>query len=77
MTILFGIITRLPFAFIVKRLRTVDAVAEAIRSMRVRGAPLIGAAAAWGLALAARDDGQQGRAHSAASSASASSRSRP
>ena len=32
------------------------AVAEAIRSMRVRGAPLIGIAAAFGLALALRDD---------------------
>ncbi|MBL8667477.1 MAG: S-methyl-5-thioribose-1-phosphate isomerase [Rhodospirillales bacterium] len=52
--------TRLPFAFIVLRLTTVDEVAEAIRSMRVRGAPLIGAAAAWGLALAARDDPAQG-----------------
>ncbi len=35
------------------RLRTADAVAEAIRDMAVRGAPAIGAAAAFGLALAA------------------------
>lgn len=48
--------TRLPFEFIVARLASVAAVAEAIRAMRVRGAPLIGAAAAWGLALAARAD---------------------
>jgi methylthioribose-1-phosphate isomerase len=33
---------------------TVDAVAEAIRVLRVRGAPAIGVAAAYGLALAAR-----------------------
>jgi methylthioribose-1-phosphate isomerase len=36
-------------------LETVDAVAEAIHSLRVRGAPLIGIAAAMGAALAARD----------------------
>jgi methylthioribose-1-phosphate isomerase len=35
-------------------LETVDAVAEAIRTLRVRGAPLIGIAAAMGLTLAAR-----------------------
>jgi methylthioribose-1-phosphate isomerase len=33
--------------------RTVDEVAEAIRSLAVRGAPIIGVAAAWGVALAA------------------------
>jgi len=37
-------------------LRTVDAVAEAIRSLRVRGAPLIGIAAAMGLTLATREE---------------------
>jgi methylthioribose-1-phosphate isomerase len=35
-------------------LETVDAVAEAIRSLRVRGAPLIGIAAAMGVTLEAR-----------------------
>ncbi|MDA0366531.1 MAG: hypothetical protein O2843_11835, partial [Chloroflexi bacterium] len=35
------------------RLTSVDAVAEAIRAMRVRGAPAIGITAAYGLALAA------------------------
>ena len=35
-------------------LDTVDAVVEAIRTLRVRGAPLIGIAAAMGLTLAAR-----------------------
>jgi methylthioribose-1-phosphate isomerase len=34
-------------------IETVEALAEAIRSMRVRGAPAIGIAAAYGLALAA------------------------
>ncbi|MBK8209032.1 MAG: S-methyl-5-thioribose-1-phosphate isomerase [Rhodospirillales bacterium] len=48
--------TRLPFDFAVARLTTVAQVAEAIATMRVRGAPLIGATAAWGLALAARAD---------------------
>jgi methylthioribose-1-phosphate isomerase len=33
--------------------RTVDEVAEAIRSLAVRGAPIIGVAAAWGMALVA------------------------
>ena len=44
--------TRLPHEFEVLNLETVDQVAEAIKSMRVRGAPLIGAAAAYGVALA-------------------------
>ncbi len=35
-------------------LTSADDAAEAIRAMTVRGAPLIGATAAWGLALAAR-----------------------
>ncbi|MBK7951831.1 MAG: S-methyl-5-thioribose-1-phosphate isomerase [Deltaproteobacteria bacterium] len=44
--------TRLPFEFALRTLARVDDVAEAIASMRVRGAPLIGAAAAHGLAVA-------------------------
>jgi methylthioribose-1-phosphate isomerase len=47
---------RLPFEFIVRRLTTVNAAAEAIREMAVRGAPLIGATAAYGMALAMRTD---------------------
>ena len=47
---------RLPFEFVVRRLTTVDAAAEAIREMAVRGAPLIGATAAYGMALAMRTD---------------------
>jgi methylthioribose-1-phosphate isomerase len=46
--------TRLPDELIILRLETEEAVAEAIRSMRVRGAPAIGVTAALGLALAAR-----------------------
>ena len=48
--------TRLPHAFVVARLATLAEAAEAIRAMRVRGAPLIGASAAYGLWLAVRGD---------------------
>ncbi|HLZ03961.1 MAG TPA: S-methyl-5-thioribose-1-phosphate isomerase [Bradyrhizobium sp.] len=47
---------RLPHEFIVTRLTTCADAAEAIRTMLVRGAPLIGATAAYGMALAMRDD---------------------
>jgi methylthioribose-1-phosphate isomerase len=57
--------TRLPFEFTVARLPTMEAAAAAITNMQVRGAPLIGATAAWGMALAMRAD------HSAAGLASA------
>jgi hypothetical protein len=46
----------LPHEFIVARLTTCAEAAEAIRNMLVRGAPLIGATAAYGMALAMRDD---------------------
>jgi methylthioribose-1-phosphate isomerase len=46
----------LPHDFVVTRLTTCDAAADAIRSMLVRGAPLIGATAAFGMALAMRAD---------------------
>lgn len=42
---------KLPFFFEVKNLRSVDDVYEAIENMTVRGAPLIGAAGAFGLYL--------------------------
>ncbi|MBL29533.1 MAG: S-methyl-5-thioribose-1-phosphate isomerase [Rhodospirillaceae bacterium] len=48
--------TRLPHAFAVARLTTAADAAEAIRGMTVRGAPLIGATAAYGICLAMRDD---------------------
>ena len=38
------------------RLTNAEAAADAIRTMLVRGAPLIGATAAYGVALAMRDD---------------------
>ena len=47
---------RLPHEFVIARLETADAAADAIRTMLVRGAPLIGATAAYGMALAVRDD---------------------
>jgi methylthioribose-1-phosphate isomerase len=46
---------QLPQALVVVSLRTVAEVAEAIRTMTVRGAPAIGAAAAFGLALAGNE----------------------
>src|SRR6478735_5025365 len=46
----------LPHDFVVVRLTTCEAAADAIRSMLVRGAPLIGATAAFGVALAMRAD---------------------
>src|SRR5258708_1356636 len=48
---------RLPHDFVVARLTTCEYAADAIRSMLVRGAPLIGATAAYGMALAMRADG--------------------
>ena len=48
--------TRLPWSLDFLRLSTLDQAAHAIRSMQVRGAPLIGVAAAYGLALALRAD---------------------
>ncbi len=48
--------SRLPFEFAIVDLQTVADAACAIRAMVVRGAPLIGATAAYGLALAMRAD---------------------
>ena len=48
--------TRLPHEFTTIRLHSVAEAAHAIRAMQVRGAPLIGAAAAYGMALALKDD---------------------
>ena len=48
--------TQLPHAFVTRRLETLEDAAHAIRTMLVRGAPLIGATAAYGLALALRGD---------------------
>lgn len=48
--------TALPHAFRTLRLASSDEAARAIRTMVVRGAPLIGAAAAYGMALAMLED---------------------
>ena len=48
--------TQLPHAFATARLATLADAAHAIRAMLVRGAPLIGATAAWGLWLGLRAD---------------------
>jgi methylthioribose-1-phosphate isomerase len=47
--------TRLPHEFATRRVADLDAAAAAIKTMVVRGAPLIGACAAYGLALALRN----------------------
>ena len=43
---------RLPFEFVVDTLKSSEEVCRAIREMKLRGAPLIGAAAAFGIYLA-------------------------
>ena len=48
--------TRLPHAFATLRLATLDDAAHAISSMQTRGAPLIGAVAAYGMCLALQED---------------------
>lgn len=48
--------TKLPHRFETVTLSTVADAARAILTMQVRGAPLIGATAAYGMALAMRDD---------------------
>src|SRR5436305_4811002 len=48
--------TLLPHRYATIRLATVEDAARALKTMQVRGAPLIGAAAAYGMALAARQD---------------------
>jgi methylthioribose-1-phosphate isomerase len=49
--------TKLPWAVDLVRLTTMEEMAHAIKAMLVRGAPLIGASAAYGVALAMRADG--------------------
>jgi methylthioribose-1-phosphate isomerase len=48
--------TRLPHEFALARITSAEGAASAIRNMVVRGAPLIGATAAYGICLALRDD---------------------
>ena len=48
--------TKLPFAFEIVRVQSLEQMAHAISIMQVRGAPLIGVAAAYGMALAMLED---------------------
>src|SRR4051812_31616795 len=48
--------TLLPHELVIARLTRLDTAARAIRDMQVRGAPLIGATAAYGMALAVAED---------------------
>ncbi len=48
--------TRLPHELAIVSLKTVEDAARAIKTMQVRGAPLIGATAAYGICLALRGD---------------------
>ena len=47
--------TKLPHNFVIKELKTVKDAINAIKVMEVRGAPLIGATAAYGVVLAIQD----------------------
>ena len=51
--------TKLPHQFIIKDLKTVKDAINAIKTMEVRGAPLIGATAAYGLVLAIMENNDQ------------------
>ena len=51
--------TKLPHKFVIKDLRTVKDAINAIKVMEVRGAPLIGATAAYGLVLAIIENNEQ------------------
>jgi methylthioribose-1-phosphate isomerase len=60
--------TRLPHEFVTLTLHTLEDCAHAIKAMIVRGAPLIGATAAYGIALAMQKDASDAaldRAHDA------------
>ena len=48
--------TKLPHQFVIKELKTVNDAINAIKIMEVRGAPLIGGTAAYGLALAVQEN---------------------
>jgi methylthioribose-1-phosphate isomerase len=48
--------TRLPHELIIAPLKSLEDAAHAILTMQVRGAPLIGATAAYGMAMAIRED---------------------
>ena len=66
--------TALPHRFAVMTLRSAADAARAIKDMHVRGAPLIGVAAAYGMALAMREDPSD---HGLAAASEALRRTRP
>ena len=51
--------TKLPHKFIIKELKTIKDAINAIKVMEVRGAPLIGATAAYGLVLSIIENNDQ------------------
>ena len=51
--------TKLPHQFVIKDLKKVKQAINAIKTMEVRGAPLIGATAAYGLVLAILENNDQ------------------
>ena len=51
--------TKLPHQFVIKDLKTVNDAINAIKTMEVRGAPLIGATAAYGIVLAIIENNDQ------------------
>ncbi len=54
--------TRLPQEMAIVECQTLESLCEAIRSMRIRGAPALGVAAAYGMALAAEEASDDGGA---------------
>ena len=48
--------TKLPHKFVIKNLKSVNDAVNAIKIMEVRGAPLIGGTAAYGIALAVKEN---------------------
>lgn len=63
--------SRLPFELATLDLKSLEDAAHAIKTMVVRGAPLIGATAAYGLALALRSDASERRIEEATRALSA------
>jgi methylthioribose-1-phosphate isomerase len=58
--------TKLPHVFAIAQISNLQQMVLAIASMQVRGAPLIGAAAAYGMALAMQHDNSERYLHEAA-----------
>ncbi len=55
--------TLLPAQYVVRQLRTVDAVCDAIRKLRIRGAPALGVAGAYGLLVAVEEKWRNDQTH--------------